>query len=71
MSRTHPQITDLENPAFAVWVKRHHPVPITPDEADLEPTPAGASDEEQAQLYREAQARKLIRLYREWVASDD
>jgi hypothetical protein len=61
-------IKQLEDPAFLLWVEKHHGLPVEPDEQDLDPRAVARTPEKQAHLYRIGQARKLMRLWGEWKA---
>jgi hypothetical protein len=61
-------IKDLENPAFLKYVKFRAGQPVKPDHEDFDKTVSAHTVAERAEQYRLAQARKLLRLYREWKA---
>jgi hypothetical protein len=61
-------IKDLENPAFLKYAKARAGQPIKPDDEDFDKTVSAHTVAERAEQYRMAQARRLIRLYREWKA---
>jgi hypothetical protein len=73
-------IDDLKDPVFWEFVRQRFPEgPVPPDPRDIDATTAAAglsneeafalSAEEAAKLYRQSQARKIMRLYDEWQAS--
>jgi hypothetical protein len=66
-----PTRLDLENPRFLDWLNVHYPGPITPDKDDKDPKALLTSDHEEAEQYRLAQARKIMRLWREWKANQE
>jgi hypothetical protein len=61
---------DLMNPAFLEFVREQFPdSPVRPDAQDYDSGAIARTNEEAAGLYREAQARKLMRMYKQWEAS--
>jgi hypothetical protein len=60
---------ELENPEFLAWLAKRVPsMPIEPDPEDFDKSASLITMQQQAEQYRLAQARKLIRLYAEWEA---
>ena len=59
-----PSMKDLEDPAFLEYLKKRFPGKINPDEKDYDASDSGTD----AEKHRKAQARRLIRLWREWKA---
>jgi hypothetical protein len=64
-------VTELHDPAFHAYVRQRVGMPVTPDEEDFDWTAPAHTQAEQAHQYRLAQARKLLRLYREWKAGQN
>ena len=57
-------VRDLENPAFLGWLDEVEGTePIEPDECDIDPNARKTTLAEIQHEYREAQVRKLLRLY--------
>jgi hypothetical protein len=65
---TEPTIEELRSPEFNLYLMARFPGTIEPDEQDFDQTAHGETEWEQAQRYRYAIARKMIRLCREWKA---
>ena len=61
-------VEDLHNPRFLAYLKKRASFPIKPDAQDYDWMIAAKTEAEQAQQYRLAQARKMLRLYGEWKA---
>jgi hypothetical protein len=60
-------VHDLENPAFLAWLDEVEGTePIEPDECDIDPNARTTTLAEIQHEYREAQVRKLVRLYLQW-----
>jgi hypothetical protein len=60
-------VQDLEDPAFLAWLdKIEGTEPIKPDECDIDPDARTRTLAEIQGAYREAQVRKLVRLYVQW-----
>jgi hypothetical protein len=55
---------DLNDPEFRAYLSGLGQLPVRPDREDFGPPKRGAL--ESAARYRQAQARKMIRLYRRW-----
>lgn len=63
---------DLEDPAFLKFLEGKSPGgPIEPEWQDFDATANPRTEAEQAEQYRLAQARRLIRLYQEWKAGQN
>ena len=62
-------ITDLTDPKFLGWIDKVHGGRIEPDPQDFDHSADARLLHQQAEQYRLAQARKLMRLYKEWNAS--
>jgi hypothetical protein len=62
------KMKDLEDPAFLEHVRQQFPGPVRPDDEDYDMTARPQTTEEEADQYWVAQARKLMRMYREWKA---
>ena len=64
---------DLENPVFLAWLKgRLRGRKMEPDDQDYDfSITRPVTNKEAGKLYRLAQARKMIRMYREWKASQN
>jgi hypothetical protein len=62
-------IRDLENPAFLEYLRQQGIVGrINPDSEDFDWSAPAQTNKERAEQYRLAQARRLIRMYRDWKA---
>jgi hypothetical protein len=60
-------VQDLENPAFLAWLdKEEGTEPIEQDECDIDSNARTTTLAEIQHEYREAQVRKLVRLYVKW-----
>jgi hypothetical protein len=62
---------ELADPAFQDWVKTRDGWPVTPEKQDIDTSTPADSDAEAAHQYRLAQARKVVRLFREWKAQQN
>jgi len=62
-------IEGLQEPAFLRYIDQQVAAPIEPDDEDLDKSANPTTVKEQANEYRLAQARKLLRLYRQWKAT--
>jgi hypothetical protein len=62
---------NLQDPRFLQWVEAVHPIPIKPEPRDFELSIGPLGYDGIAVAYREAQLRKLTRLYHQWVASQN
>jgi hypothetical protein len=64
---------DLLNPMFLVWLTDHlQGGRLEPDVEDYQrPIVTLMTDTEVAEVYREAQAHKLLRMYATWKASQN
>jgi hypothetical protein len=58
--------TELENADFLRWLQRTKPGPVCPDDEDFDTHAAFGTTAEFADEYRLAQAKKLVRLFRQW-----
>lgn len=59
----------LEDPAFLLHLAGRLPAgEVTPDPEDIDRTAPTGSAADQADQHRQAQARKLLRLYGQWKA---
>jgi hypothetical protein len=64
-----PTLDDLADPRFLEWLaSRIGGKPIQPDRQDHDLNAHAVTDEEGANQYRLARARKLLRLWKEWKA---
>jgi hypothetical protein len=62
-------LDDLDDPAFRAHVRQQFPDDqVRPDEQDYDRRAVPRSAREAGDLYREAQARKLMRMWEQWVA---
>ena len=62
-------LDDLQDPAFLEYVRKlSGGKPITPDPKDFDQTVSTHTPKEQAEQYRKAQAKKLMRLCEQWRA---
>jgi hypothetical protein len=60
-------IQDLEDPSFLAWLDNKEVTePIEPEECDIDPNARTRTLAEIQHEYREAQVRKLVRLYLQW-----
>ncbi len=58
---------DLEDPAFLAFLRERFPGrAVEPEDVDFERPTTASTSEELARRYRRAQARRLVRLYRQW-----
>jgi hypothetical protein len=64
-------IQDLKDPRFLEWLRATPVMPIEPDDCDVEMCDPTSSDEVLAEAYRRSQARKMMRLYAQWQASQN
>ena len=65
------EIKELANPRFLKWLLATQPVPIEPDDEDIEFLRPDSTDEVLLESYRAAGVSKLVRLYRKWLASQN
>src|SRR5207237_5460600 len=65
MNTSDPDPSQLNDPAFLAWLHQL-PQPVRPDGRDYDLAAEAVTVEELANQYRHAQARKLLRLYRQW-----
>ena len=65
------RISELEDPQFCRWLESQFSGPIKPDARDFDVSAKAHTEAERAKLYRLAQARKVMRLYRAWKASQN
>jgi hypothetical protein len=59
-----PSADDLNDPRFLAYLGGLSELPVRPDPEDFGKAPPRTTDD--AEQYRQAQARKTIRLYRQW-----
>jgi hypothetical protein len=62
------RLEDLKDPQFLEYLKTHVGLPISPDHRGYNFSVVADTVEVQAHPYRLAEARKMLRLYREWKA---
>ena len=63
-----PKIPTLSDPKFLDYLVKTFPKGIVPDKTDFDSEAWEAMEAEQAEKYRLAQARRLLRLFDEWKA---
>jgi hypothetical protein len=65
-------LDDLNDPKFLEYVRGCFPDGLVePDKQDLDPHAVARTDEEAAELYREAQTRQLMRMWEQWKAGQN
>jgi hypothetical protein len=62
---------EMENPAFLEYIRQQCGMPVPPDKEDYDLTVFPRTEEEAGHQYRLAQSRKLLRMYREWKATQN
>jgi hypothetical protein len=61
---------DITNPEFMRHIRREWPdAQVTPDDEDFDLSADVSTDAQASEQYRKAQTRKVIRMYRGWIAA--
>jgi hypothetical protein len=65
-------LSDLANLDFVKYLRRQFPDDrVRPDDQDFDLSAEVTTDEQASEQYRLADARKVIRMYREWKAAQN
>jgi hypothetical protein len=65
------ELEDLEDPKFLECVHATQPIPIDPDHKDVDMVTTADFPESPSEALRRARAHKLMRLFKEWAASQN